>query len=148
MRTNLYSQNRHVMIVDGVPLEGLGEGDWLTIDDDGNAATRTLGGDGPGMNISTYQGGKVTFNLQPVSPVLGVFYALRDEQQSNPRLISIVIMSGVAEVIRISGAAFGKLPSFATGGPAQKDRSFEMEYLKLKLDSSAVEQIAGGILGF
>jgi hypothetical protein len=147
MRVNLYSQARHVLIIDGVPMEGFAEGDHMQIKLDGNAAARTMGGDGPAMNISVAQGGKLTLSLQPVSPVLGTLYALREEQQANPRLFSVVLMTGVEEVITASGCAFGDLPQFATGGPTQQARQFDIEALEIKLDTSAVETIAGGFLG-
>ena len=147
MRIPLYAQGRHVLIIDGVPIQGFAEGDHIQVKLDGNAAARTLGGDGPAMNLSVAQGGKLTCSLQPVSPALGVLYALRDEQRSNPRLFSVVLMTGVEEVITASGCAFGDLAQFATGGPTQQPRAFDIECLEIKLDTSAVESIGGGFLG-
>jgi len=147
MRVNLYSQGRHILIVDGNPWTKFAEGDHIQIKLDGNAAARTMGGDGPVMNISVAQGGKITVALTPVSPSLGIAYATRDEQRSNPRLFSVVLMTGVEEVITASGCAFGDLAQFATGGPTQQPRAFDIECLEIKLDTSAVESIAGGFLG-
>ena len=146
-RLNLYDQNRHVLIIDGFPISGFDEGDHIQIKEDGNAASRTLGGDGPGMNISTYQGGRFTISLMPTSPALGMLYALRDQQKSNPRLISIVCMTGVEEVLNAAGCAFGELAEFSTGGPKMSGRKFDIEYLDMQLDTSAVEAVAGGLLG-
>jgi len=93
------------------------------------------------------QGGTVTINLLPTSPALGIMYAIRDAQALNPRLFGIVLMSGVEEVITAAGCAFGDLPQFQTGGPTMQGRQFLFECLKLTLDTSAVEAIAGGALG-
>jgi hypothetical protein len=147
MRINLYSQSRHIVIIDGVPLSGFGDGDFMQVKLDGNVAARTAGADGPAISLSTDQGGAVTLSLLPTSPVLGILYALRDAQKSNPRLFSIVLMSGVEEVITCSGCAIGELPQFATGGPQMSARQFTFECSKISLDVSAVEAIGGGLIG-
>jgi hypothetical protein len=147
MRINLYAQNRHVVIVDGLPLGGFAEGDYIQVKVDGNAAARSLGGDGPAMNLSVAQGGQVTLGLMPTSPVLGELYAIRDAQSLSPRMFSIVVMTGVQEVINCAGCAFGDLAQFQTGGDKMQPRQFVFECLKVTLDSSAVESIAGGFIG-
>ena len=147
MRINLYAQQRHVLIIDGIPISGFAEGDWFEFEPDGNAATRTLGGDGPAMNLSVGQGAKASISLMPVSPQLGDLYALREAQEFDPRLFSIVFMSGVEEVLSLSGCAFGKLPSFQSGGPTMQSRKFDFEILEYKMDTSAIESVAGGFLG-
>ena len=141
MRINLYSQNRHVIIVDGVPLVGFADGDFMQVKIDGNAAQRTKGGDGPAMNISVHGGGQVTLSLLPTSPAIGALYALRDAQAASPRLFSIVLLTGVEEVITAGGCAFGDMPQFASGGPTMGARQFVFEALSIKTDSSALEAI-------
>lgn len=147
MRINLYSQNRHIVVVDGIPISSFANGDYLEVHDQGNAATRTQGGDGPALNISVYQGGQVTIGLLPTSPALGVLYTMRDAQKTNPRMFSIQLVTGVEEVISVSGAAFGELDRFTTGGAEMSPRKFLFECLSIKLDGSAVEAIAGGYVG-
>lgn len=147
MRTNIYMQARHSLVVDGVPVVGFAEGDFLQVKLDGNAAQRTQGGDGPAMNLSVEQGGNLTLSLLPTSPALGVLYGIREAQKLNPRLFSVVLMSGVEEVITAGGCAFGDLPQFQTGGPTMQPRQFSIEALKISLDTSGVEAIGGGALG-
>lgn len=147
MRINLYAQNRHTLILDGAPIAGFAEGDCFTVQLEGNGASRTKGADGPAMNLSTNQGGKITIKLNPTSPAIGSLYALREQQRSNPRLISIVLMTGVEEVITAGNCAFGDLPGFNTGGDKMSERSFEFECLNIQLDPSAVEAVDGGFLG-
>lgn len=146
-RINLYAQNRHTLIIDGIPITGFADGDWMQVKADGNAAQRTTGGDGPAMNLTVDQGGQVTINLLPTSPALGQLYGLRDVQKINPRLFSIVLMSGVEEVITAQGCAFGELPQMQTGGPTMQGRQFVFEALKITFDTSAVETIVGGFIG-
>jgi hypothetical protein len=146
-RINLYSQGRHIIIVDGYPLSGFAEGDFLQIKKDGNAAVRTHGGDGPSMNLSTEQGGTITLSLLPTSPALGQMYAIREGQVNNPRLFSIQMTSGVEELWSASGCAFGDMPQFTTGGPTMQPRQFSIEFLQMRMDTSAVTAVAGGLLG-
>lgn len=145
-RINLYAQNRHILIVDGVPVNGFADGDFMQVKLDGNVAARTQGADGPAMNVSTAQGGQVTLSLLPTSPALGVLYALLDSQKSSPRFFSIVLVSGVEEVIQADSCCFGELPQFASGGPTMQPRQFQFESLKISLDQSAVEALAGAII--
>ena len=142
MRINLYAQNRHIVIVDGVSLQGFEEGDFLDFEADGNEASLTKGGDGPSVNISVSQGGALTIGLNPTSPHLGFMYQLRQAQQSNPRLINIIVVTGVEEVIQAKGCGFAKLPGFKTGGPTQSGRKFPFVVSELKLDLSAVEALS------
>lgn len=146
-RLNLYAQNRHTVVVDGIPLSGFAEGDYLEFEQDGNEAARSMGGDGPSMNLSTAQGGRLSFSLMPTSPALGTMYALRDGQANNPRMFTIAVLTGTEEVITAAGCAFGKLPAFNTGGPKQTERKFDIQCLQMKLDTSGVETIAGGFVG-
>lgn len=146
MRVNLYSQNKHTVIVNGVPLSGFAEGDFMEIKADGNAAERTKGADGPSISISTAQGGQITIGLQPVSPALGLLYSLRNSQITNPSLFSIVLMTGVEEVITAAGCAFGDLAQFATGGEKMSPRKFVFECSKITLDVSSVAALTGGLV--
>jgi hypothetical protein len=133
MRVDLYGQNRHLVIVDGVPLSNFAEGDHLEVKLDGGAATRTHGGDGPGMSISTKQGGTVTIGLLPTSPALDILYALRDRIATSPYLFSVQLMTGVEEMITANGCAFGDTPAFTTGGPAMSGRKFQIECKELSI---------------
>ena len=147
MRSNIYTQARHTLVVDGIPVVGFAEGDHIQVKMDGAAAARTQGGDGPAMNVSVDQGGQLTIGINPTSPVLGLLYGTRDAQKATPRLFSVVLMSGVEEIISASGCAFGDLPQFSTGGPTMQPRQFVLECLKIKMDTSGVEALAGGFIG-
>lgn len=147
MRINLYAQNRHTVVVDGVPLSGFAEGDYIEVTLEGNAAQRTQGGDGPAMNLSVEQGGKISIGLNPISPALGEMYGIRDAQALSPRMFTIALLTGVEEIIVGTGCAFGQLPAFSTGGPTMQARKFEFECLKIQLDTSGVEAVAGGFIG-
>jgi len=146
-RINLYHQGRHVLIVDGAPLSGFADGDFIQVKEDGNAAQRTMGGDGPAMNISVAQGGQITIGLMPTSPVIGVMYALREAQRATPRLFSIILMTGTEEVVNAAGCGFADLPQWQTGGDKQQARQFAFECLQIRQDTSALEAVAGGFLG-
>ena len=146
MRLNLYSQNRHVVVINGVPLSGFADGDYMEFEKEGNEAARTHGGDGPSMSVSTDQGGKITVGLMPTSPSLGMLYSLREAQQANPAYFNVQLITGVEEVVMASGCMFGKLPAAQTGGPTQRARQFAIECLDLKMDLSDTQALAGGLL--
>ena len=143
----MYAQNRHTVVVDGVPLSGFAEGDYIEIDVDGNAAQRSMGGDGPSMNLSVQQGGKIGIGLLPTSPALGAMYEIRNAQKLTPRLFTIALITGVEEIIVAAGCAFAKLPSFQTGGDKMQGRKFDFECLQITMDTSGVESVAGGFVG-
>jgi hypothetical protein len=139
MRIPLYAQNRHSLVVNGQLLTGFAEGDFIQLKLDGNAAARTQGGDGPSINISTAQGGQVTIGLLPTSPSLGLMYEMYQGQKTNPTLFTISVLTGVQEVIKATGCAFGDLPQFQTGGPTMQQRQFTFEAQKIDLDTSELE---------
>lgn len=135
-RFYLYSQNRHTLIIDGIPIDGFADGDYIQIKEDGNAATRSFGGDGPSMSIATDQGGNLTLGLYPNSPVIGALYTMRKQQKENPRLFNIILLSGVDELINFNGCAFGDQPQLGSGGPTMQPRQFSFECLKIVMDES------------
>lgn len=135
-RINLYGQNRHTLVIDGFPVTGFYEGDFIQIKEDGNAAVRNLGADGPAMSLSTKQGGNILISIMPTSPVAGIIYGIREQQNENPRLFSIILLSGVDELINGKGCAFGDQPQFSTGGPTMQARQFSFECLEIEMDQS------------
>jgi hypothetical protein len=146
MRLNLYGQNRHILVIAGVPITGFAPGDFLSVKLEGNAATRTKGADGPSMNLTTDQGGTLSVSLKPTSPALGTLYALRDAQKVNPVLFGIVLTTGVEEVISAVGCAFGELDEITTGGEEMAARKFNFECSKIILDVSGVNPVSGGLV--
>jgi hypothetical protein len=145
MRLNLYDQNANIVLINGIPVSGFADGDYMDFAPDGNEATRTHGGDGPSMNLSAKQGGSFTLGLLATSPAIGAIYALREAQNTFPAYFSVQVVTGVQEIISLSGCMFGKLPGFKNGGPQQSSRQFLIEYLKDELDTSATSPILGGM---
>lgn len=147
MRINLYAQQKNTIVINGVSISSFAEGDWMEIKQDGNAAERTKGGDGPAISISTSQGGTIGISLNPVSPALGTLYAMRNLQITNPSLFTIVLMTGVEEVIVAYGCAFGDMPQFTSGGEKMSPRKFTFECQKISPDIADVESIIETVAG-
>lgn len=143
---NIYLQNRHTLVIAGIPVFGFAEGDFMSVKLEGAAAARTKGGDGPAMNISTDQGGQIRISLLPTSPVLGAMYAIRDSQKTIPALFSVVLMSGVGELIAASGCGMGEPADAKSGGPTMQAREFVFEALKIKMDTSPTTPVAGAFI--
>ena len=143
MRLNLYTQSNISIIVGGLPLTGFMEGDFLEFKIDGNAAERTLGADGPAMNISAKGGGYINITLKDTSPALGSMEQLFNLQSLRKNMFTVAVLSGVNEVITASGCAFGDRPAFATGGPKMNGRTFNIQCLAIAMDTAGVESVAG-----
>lgn len=141
-RINLYGQNRHTLVIDGFTISSFAEGDFIQVKQDGNVAARSLGADGPSMNLSTTQGGNVTVSLLPTSPVMGIMYSIRKQQEQTPRLFNMVLLSGVDELVNFNGCAFGEQPQWVTGGPIMQPRQFSFECLEILMDQSATITLA------
>ena len=146
MRLPLYSQNLHTLIIDGFPITGFADGDWLSVKIDGGGVTRTQGSQGPVLNRVAPQGGQITVNLLPTSRALGDVLGIREDVFSNHRLFNVALITGVEEIITASGCAFADMPQFQTGGPTMQGRQFPLKALKIRLDNSAVEAVVGGLL--
>lgn len=146
-RINLYAQNRHILIIDGVQIKGFAEGDWLSVAVKGGGAQISTGGDGPAMNLAVQQGGEITVSLLPTSPELGTMYELRKAQQANPRMFGIQLVSGVEEIITATGCAFGDLASFSSGSDKMSQRQFTFQCLSIDMDTSAVTPITDTLVG-
>lgn len=143
MRINLYAQNNISIILGGIPLSGFMEGDFLEFKIDGNAAERTLGADGPAMNISAKGGGYINITLKDTSPVLGSMEQLFALQANRKNMFTMAVLSGVNEVITASGCAFGDRPAFSTGGPKMNGRTFNVQCLAIAMDTAGIESVAG-----
>lgn len=147
MRLNLYAQQKHSVVLNGVAISGFAEGDFLEVKLDGNAAERTKGADGPAISVSTPQGGTIGLSITPVSPALGTLYALRNVQITSPTLFSIAVMTGTEEIISAYGCAFGDTPQFASGGDKMSARKFSFECQKIVMDTSDVQSTLTTIAG-
>lgn len=154
MRINLYAQNKHAMVIDGITIAGFAEGDWLQVKLDGNSVQRKVAADGALMNFTGRQGGTITVSLMPTSPALGKLLVLRNRQDSlvsgrnkSSKLFGISLVTGVNEDITAAGCAFGELPEFSTGGTTMQARKFVFECLSINLDGSDMKPLSSGFLG-
>lgn len=147
MRLPLYSQNLHTLVIDGFPMRGFADGDWMGVKIDGGHVVRAQGGDGAILNRVAEQGGQITINLLPTSPALGDVLGIRTDVQRTPRLFNMALITGVEEIITALGCGFGDMPEFRTGGPVMTPRSFVFECIEIKLDDSGLKTAPGGFYG-
>lgn len=147
MRLPLYSQNLHTLIIDGFPITGFADGDWLSVKIDGGGVTRTQGSQGPVLNRVAPQGGQITVNLLPTSRALGDVLGIREDVFSNHRLFNVALITGVEEIITALGCGFGDMPEWGSGGAVMGPRGFVLECTEIKLDASGVKNLPGGLFG-
>ena len=132
---DIYLQKGHTLIINGVNISGFAEGDCIRVQPEGNAAIKTKGADGPSLSISTYQGGKLEFDLKPTSPARSIVWGLWRAQSSASGLTgpyTVVLLTGVDEIITVAGL-FGEIPQFSMGGPQMQPRKFPMECTVLEI---------------
>lgn len=110
MRISMQGEGQHTLIVEGLSTEEFVIGDYLVIDE----KKRIL-----------------TFNLKHDSPIVDVMYKM----MKAPRPFSIIIMSGVKEVINFKGCYF-EMPSFFTF-------QFSFEFLEMIVFKSESEEKEG-----
>ncbi len=84
----MQGEGKHTLIVEGLSTEEFVIGDYLVIDEKGRV---------------------LTFNLKHDSPIVDVMYKM----MKAPRPFSIIVMSGVKEVVNFKGCYF-EMPSFFT----------------------------------
>jgi len=128
----IYLQAYHIVVVDGIPITGFGEDDYISIKYDGGGAEIISGADGPAMRYLVKSGGQIGLSVLPTGKAFFDLAVLRSTQfsSSDRRLFSVVIMSGVEEVFSFAGCAFGDLPEFKTGGPRMSSRAFVINFLQ------------------
>lgn len=147
MRINLYHQGLHTLVLNGFPITGFSEGDWLEVKVDGGYAEKTQGHAGPVLNWVAEQGGTIQISLNPTSKALGDVIGTRNEAVKSFFLFNIELLTGTQETLNAAGCAFAELPSWRSGGERSGQRQFLINCGKIVLDDSQVKPIQGGMLG-
>lgn len=151
MRLPLYSQNLHTLIIDGFPVTGFADGDWLGVKIDGGGVTRTQGSYGPVLNRVASQGGQIVIGLLPISPALGELLSLRTEVRTAARLFNMSMITGTEEIFSAMGCGFGDISEWRMGGPVMAPREFIIECIKLRWTEGGIKSqngILGGLVNF
>lgn len=120
-----YSQANHSVVVGDRVMTDFAEGDAISWEDlaaDKVAATEGL--DGARISFSSAKAGKVTIKLKPTSPCIEYLNYLISRQQAGfPQLLTVVIMTGVNEVVTLINCGVNR-GSGSTGGPTMVEREY------------------------
>ncbi|HBG77253.1 MAG TPA: hypothetical protein DDW84_00175 [Phycisphaerales bacterium] len=104
-----YSQSNVTVLVNGIPLKDLSDGNSIRVRHRGGEVEPTEGTDGAAMNIATRQGGEIEVDLKEMSSSLIILNALRLAQEQTGIGCNVVIRSGV-DVVDTLATAFVSLP--------------------------------------
>lgn len=134
-----YNQKNTTVLVNGVPLVGLADGDSVKVTPAGGEVERTEGTDGPGLNQATNQGGDIEVELREDSPSIGYLDGLRlmQEQTAVP-LPAVSVMTGVLAIETLSFVMLARRGELATGGKKMGKRMWKFIGANLNYTPSAV----------
>ena len=124
-RTAFYSQRNHSVVVDGASLEDFAEGDnVIAFEPQGDAVSTQRGLDKNNINFGSPRPGWLTVQLKPTSlSINDLELAIRNQEDGNPRLIDISVMTGVNEVLSLTRAGIEE-QGFGTGGTSGTPRTY------------------------
>ena len=134
-----YNQKNTTVLVNGVPLIGLADGDSVKVTPAGGEVERTEGTDGPGLNQATNQGGDIEVELREDSPSIGYLDNLRlmQEQTSLP-IPNVTVLTGVLAVETLSMVMLSRRGELATGGKKMGKRMQKFIGTDLKFTPASV----------
>jgi hypothetical protein len=118
-----YNQADHSVIVDGIPMVDIAEGESIGVEFEGDRVTVTHGFDGASTSYSSDRRGAVTVVLKPTSISNDFLEGLFQRQSSTPRKFDVVVLTGVRELWRATGCSITR-ENFLTGGAAMSGRTF------------------------
>lgn len=138
--TKFYSQAKcSVIVTDGVwsrTLKDFAEGDdviaWKPLAERVNI---TEGLDKSGISISSGRAGTVEIKLRPTSPDVGALTKVYQLHRTAPQLVTVSIVSGVEEQVKLADAAID-MGGGGTGGPNMGSVTFTFKGKELTQDES------------
>src|ERR1035441_6309951 len=134
-----YNQKSTTVLVNGVPLVGLADGDSVKVTAAGGEVERTEGTDGPGLNQATNQGGDIEVELREDSPSIGYLDNLRLMQETTSLPIpNVIVMTGVLAVETLSMVMLGRRGELSTGGKKMGKRAMKFIGTDLKYTPATV----------
>jgi hypothetical protein len=113
-----YNQAEVTVLVDGVPMRDMGDGEHIEVADEGGEVEKTFGTDGPGVNIATRQGGYIKFKLREDSssqPFIQNVRAVQENALSGDSGVVVQIISGTS-VLHTLINSFCSVPGALTTG--------------------------------
>ncbi len=118
-RNIAYNQAQASVVINGLLVDHLADGDSIRILNDAVGAQKTVGTHGVMMSFASDESGAFEVDLLPVSNALGILYTLWRAQKTGiaAPLINITVATGVGEVAQLMDCALENIGDIATGGP-------------------------------
>ena len=123
-RSDFYNRSTNTLIIDGVVVLGIAEGNAIRVIEEADGATTSKGLDRAITNINNDSRARLEVDLLATSPYLKVAIAQRRRQnEGSGRLMNGAVRSGVNELEKLQGMAIVRRGDINTGGEASQLRT-------------------------
>lgn len=123
-RTAFYNRATNTVVIDGVTVKGIAEGDAIRINEVADKATNKQGLDRAETSISNDGTAELEIDLLATSPYMSVVNAAdRRQREGSGRLLDASVRTGVNELEKLQGLALKRKGNKTTGGPQGQIRT-------------------------
>lgn len=123
-RREFYNRTTTTVVIDGVTVRGIAEGDAVRVIEEADGSTTVKGLDRAMTNINNDGRARLEIDLLATSPYLSVVNSIRRRQiEGSGRLMNGSIRSGVNELEKLQGLALSRRGDIKTGGEAGQMRT-------------------------
>lgn len=142
-RTSFYNQATNTLVIDGVTVRGIAEGDSIRINEVGDKAQTSQGLDRAETSMSTDRRAELEVDLQATSPYMSIVNATeRRQAEGTGRLLDGSVRTGVNELEKLQGLALKRKGSIKSGGIKGQFRTVVYTVEKWVGDESGNPQVS------
>ena len=120
-----YNQAQATVVVNGLLVDNLADGDSIRIINDAVGAQKTVGTHCTMISFASDESGAFELDLLPISRALTLLYSQWRGQKTGfaVPLINITVSTGVGEISQLTGCAIENIGDISTGGPVGQMRT-------------------------
>tara|TARA_R110000764_G_scaffold90101_3_gene172231 strand:- start:156 stop:572 length:417 start_codon:yes stop_codon:yes gene_type:complete len=123
-RNTFYNRTTSTVVIDGVTVKGIAEGNAIRVVEEADGATTVKGLDRAMTNINNDGRARLEIDLLPTSPYIAVANGIKRRQnEGSGRLMDGSVRSGVNELEKLQGMALARRGDVQTGGEAGQNRT-------------------------
>lgn len=123
-RFSYYNRATNTVVIDGVTVKGIAEGDAIRIREIADKATNKQGLDAVETSITNDGTAELEIDLFATSPYMSVVNAIeRRQREGSGRLLDGAVRTGVNELEKLQGLALKRKGDKTTGGPSAQIRT-------------------------
>ena len=123
-RNSFYNRATTTLVIDGVTVKGVAEGNAIRILEEADGSTTRKGLDRALTNINNDGRGRLEVDLLPSSPYLGVLEGIRRRQnEGTGRILDGAVRTGMNELYKLQGMALARRGDIQTAGEEGQNRT-------------------------